>query len=269
MLGVTLLVTGVLTYMGQRALKDHRVAVERILRDNAAFAADRYVGMAEGTINSMFRTFYLPLKDMPFDSKNVKVPELELPPPFLKQLMCSCDPTKNIGLQFAYDFASGSLVFRNGDLNDGDRARLMKILREHPVTGLIQGWEMALVGLGDTPQGQMVGFAVRKDFSPANEPQLPRQYAFGFLADLQIVRAGLLSRDTLNQLMPSSEPDAKSARFSVLVSSPGREILRDGPQGKYFVDSPIKATFGGMIVRISIDPNAVPAMAGIGGAAIP
>jgi signal transduction histidine kinase len=266
LLGVTLLVTAGLTFMGQRALKDHGVAVERILRDNAAFAAFRYVEAAQLTITSVFRTYYGEVKDAKFDLRHVEFPALTLPAGFLAQ--CSCDPSTSIGIEFAYDFATDAFVFKNGELDSTDQARLANILRTHVTDKLHQGWQAALARSQDAPQGKLVAFAVRQDPPTEGEPNPPRQYAYGFLAEPVIMRIGLMKRDALNQRMPNSDSSVARDRYSVYVSSYGQEILRDGLESQYYYDHSMAPAFGGMDVRVSVNHNAVPALAGIAASAL-
>jgi signal transduction histidine kinase len=256
-------VTGVLTFEGQRAARDHREAVAKTLLDAAATAAERYADFTNTTVNMVVGSLLGGVSELdPLDLARVEFPTLQFHGDFAKQ--CSCEPRRFITDQFAYDFASDSLVLKTGNLNAKDHTLLVSLLKTHDIDRMRQGWLMALVTRTTLSSGEIVGFAVRPQWTKAsNLPE--RQYAYGFLAKPGFLQTMLWPADSLNAKMPSSDKNKSVVRkrFALAVSAGDKVILNDGKWSQFSADWKTLEAYGGLNVRVGIDPAAVPALSGV------
>lgn len=263
LLVITLVVTGVLTFLGQRAAKDHKQAVEKSLLNNAAYAAERYVEAGTNTIVSVFRLMF-PEGSMPVEPKlgNVTFPELDrsAKPP----TSCSCNPLTRVKARFAYDYQSDSLVLSEGKLPPKDRARLIDFLKTNPVEWFRASWAVSFRVDGRTPGAEAVGFLLHREGNPADDPNLaPRLFAIGFLADPGIALDALPTLAQLDSYMPNFDPEAKHNRFALSVYSDDPPIRDQGTKSDYKAEKSFGPGYAGMKAVIYIDPSAVPIMAGV------
>jgi signal transduction histidine kinase len=265
---VTLVVTVGLALEGRRSVRDHKEAVKKTLLDNAAFAAEVYRELTQGTITSYLR-WQLPILEAPTQPRPDKVEFKQdtFPKDFAKRL--GSDPTKNLRTQFAYDYTTDSLVLSKGSLSAADKAQLVAILRKHPLYyNFSKDWAVAFAADVVGPGGGVVGFVVNVNTAEATEnSEPPRRIAIGLIADPRLRYDLLLGLTDLEKRMPRADTTVQHKRFALAVYAGGEVVRQEGDNSSRFaIDREWPAGLGGMTIRVAIDPDAVPAMAG---AAVP
>ncbi|MGH8436793.1 MAG: hypothetical protein ACRERX_20570, partial [Pseudomonas sp.] len=263
LLVITLLATGVLTWLGKRAASDHKQAVATMLRDNAAFAADRLVGLTSNGMIDFTRYVVLSEATLPEGGlENVTFPELVLPKSMT--VMCSCNPLDRVTARFAYDFQRDSLIMSEGSLDTDDRARLVHVLKSNTVADFNKHWLRSLTMDESGPGGQVVSFLVRREQVNNPDGTPTRQLALGLLANRGFIRDAVPALKLINERMPRGDPTATRQRFALEMYAGESKVLEEGHKSEYYVEQRFDPGFGGLRVIMYIDGDAVKTMAAVG-----
>lgn len=254
---VTLVVTAVLTWEGSEAGKAHERVVVRLLKEQAAFAAERYSTQAQGSIFSLFVTLF---NDHRRDPAVIDVTQFRrlatlFPEPFKNQ--CNCQPHEHMRYQFGYDYRTHQLI-TTLPVSPVERNEIERLLRSHALGQFLPGWQMVLAADAPLSSGTVMGAAIRLDDTGH------ASYAIGFVVGPSFAWVPIMSVDTFNQRIPSLTDSGSGSRerFAIGVFSNAKPVYAGGTPSVYSTDVALPPEFGGFVVRASIHVAAVPNILG-------